>query len=116
MALTKLTSKEFFHCLILAILNLFGVIWFAQSLEPDGVLEPLLSPAVTKALQATLIPVLSFYAKLFFAIPGVRLVFTLGQNEFIRGRNHCRLNLSRELSLESNMPQEASGADKREIS
>jgi hypothetical protein len=36
---TKLSSKQFYHCLLIAVLNFIGVVWFAQSLEPGGILE-----------------------------------------------------------------------------
>eukprot|EP00526_Cylindrotheca_closterium_P008816 CAMPEP_0113606984 /NCGR_PEP_ID=MMETSP0017_2-20120614/3145_1 /TAXON_ID=2856 /ORGANISM="Cylindrotheca closterium" /LENGTH=514 /DNA_ID=CAMNT_0000515563 /DNA_START=166 /DNA_END=1707 /DNA_ORIENTATION=+ /assembly_acc=CAM_ASM_000147 len=75
-SLTKLTRKQFFHCFAVALLNLIGVIWFAQSLEPGGILDQSLGQ-VSSTLRWSLIPILLFYAKFFFSIPAMRLVYIL---------------------------------------
>jgi hypothetical protein len=80
---TKLTTKDFYHCLLIAILNFVGVLWFAQSLELGGILQQILE-GFGEALKWGLIPVLQFYSKLFFFIPGVRLAYIFGWNEFCR--------------------------------
>ena len=90
---TNLQSKQFFHCLLLAVLNLVGVIWFAQSLKPGGILEPYLG-AMADALQWGLIPVLKFYSQLFFAIPATRLLWILGVNAIRKRRNETRKALA----------------------
>ena len=90
---TKLSSKQFFHCLLVAVLNFLGVVWFAQSLQPGNILEQFLNPTVTRFLTWSLIPVLVFYSKLFFAIPTVRLLFVLVRNKLSQTRNLRRKQL-----------------------
>jgi hypothetical protein len=90
---TKLTSKQFYHCLLVAVLNFIGVVWFAQSLEPGGILEQNIG-SVGPALKWGIIPVLWFYARLFFFIPGVRLAYIFGWNEFCQRRNQRRGQLA----------------------
>jgi hypothetical protein len=92
--LTKLTAKQFYHCLFVAVLNLIGVIWFAQALEIGGILEQSLGSSLVTALKRGLIPVLLFYSKLFFSIPTVRLLYILGWNRFCKNRNHRRRELA----------------------
>ena len=87
MVFTSLSSKDFFRCLLVAVLNLVGVVWFAQSLALGGILEGFLPPQITLSLQWALIPVLQFYAKLFFMIPAIRLSYLLIWNEFCMLRN-----------------------------
>jgi hypothetical protein len=94
MVFTSLSSKEFFRCLLVAILNLLGVIWFAQALELGGILEGFLPPQLTHGLQWALIPVLQFYANFFFAIPAIRLSYLLIWNELCMMRNQRRLRLA----------------------
>eukprot|EP00980_Cylindrotheca_fusiformis_P026548 scaffold16396_cov140-Cylindrotheca_fusiformis.AAC.9 len=91
--LTNLTSNQFFRCLLIAILNLIGVIWFAQSLDPGGILEQNLG-AFGKTLKWGLIPVLLFYAKFFFFIPLVRLSYIFAWNQFSGLRNKRRQKLA----------------------
>jgi hypothetical protein len=90
---TKLQSKQFYHCLGLGVLNVLGVLWFAQSLEPGGILEPSLG-AAGDALKWGVIPVLKIYAKLFFAIPATRLLWIMGCNMFRKKRNVRRGGLA----------------------
>jgi hypothetical protein len=97
---TALTSKQFYHCLLVGILNWIGVIWFAQSLEIGGILEQFLAPGVVQALRWGLIPVLRFYANLFFTIPFVRLVYILVWNEMCMRRNRRRSHLAAQLAAE----------------
>jgi hypothetical protein len=94
--LTKLSSKQFYHCLFVAILNFIGVIWFAQSLEPGGILQQSLG-AIGPTLKWGLIPVLLFYAKVFFLIPMVRLIYIVVWNQFCTRRNTRRLKLATSL-------------------
>ena len=99
--LTKLTRKQFGHCFLVASLNFFGVIWFAQSLEPEGVLGQTLRPPLVTTLKRGLIPILLFYAKFFFCIPSVRLIYILGWNHFCNQRNEKRRDLATTLKLEN---------------
>ena len=97
---SKLTSKEFFRCLIVALLNFLGVVWFDQSLNPDGILHDNLGSFGT-SLKWGLIPVLQFYAKLFFIIPSIRIAYLLGWNELCKRRNLRRAYLASSLDHES---------------
>ena len=97
---TKLQSKHFYRCLGLGVLNFLGVLWFAQSLEPGGILEPSLG-AAGAALKWGVIPVLRFYAKLFFALPAARLSWIMGCNLFRKKRNVRREELACALKAES---------------
>lgn len=99
--LTKLTSKQFYHCLFIAILNLFGVIWFAQSLEPAGILGQSLG-TFGSTLKWGLIPVLLFYAKGFFAIPLIRLSYIFVCNQVCTSRNKRRRELAISLKAKPN--------------
>ena len=101
MTFSALTAKEFYRCLLVVVLNWVGVIWFAQSLEVGGILEQFLAPRFVQGLQWGLIPVLSFYAKLFLAIPTIRLVYIFMWNESCRRRNHRRSHLAAVLAKEN---------------
>lgn len=103
--LTKLTSKQFYHCLLVAILNAVGVVWFAQALVPGGILEQSLGHNFVLGLKQILIPVLLFYAKFFFFIPAVRLVYILGWNRFCNERNRRRKEFATLLLLTKNRQQ-----------
>jgi hypothetical protein len=96
---TKLQSKQFYHCLGLGVLNFLGVLWFAQSLEPGGILEPSLG-AAGDVLKWGVIPVLKFYANLFFAIPATRLLWILVCNMSRKKRNGIREELASALKAE----------------
>jgi len=98
MAFTSLTAHDFYRCLLVATLNALGVMWFAQSLQLGGILEQFLAPSVVHGLQWTLIPVLTFYAKLFFAIPTIRLIYIIIWNELCRMRNIRRSNFAHQFS------------------
>eukprot|EP00977_Amphora_coffeiformis_P005425 scaffold1151_cov152-Amphora_coffeaeformis.AAC.1 len=95
---TKLTSAQFMYCLGLGLLNAFGVYWLAQSLQPAGALGPLVQGTLRTLLVGGLLPILSFYAKLFFALPAGRLVLVAYLNHVRRQRNEKRENLSRALA------------------
>lgn len=97
MVFTSLSSKDFFRCLLVAGLNLLGVIWFDQSLQFGGILEGFLPPQLTAGLLWALIPVLLFYAKFFFVIPAIRLGYILIWNEMCMTRNRRRSRLALEL-------------------
>lgn len=99
-SLTKLTPKQFFHCFAVALLNLVGVIWFAQSLEPGGILDQSFG-SVAPTLRWSLIPILLFYAKFFFSIPAMRLIYILIWNKRCRLRNNRRRKLARLLLEEA---------------
>lgn len=97
LAFTALAPNEFYRCLLVAILNALGVLWFAQSLQVGGILEQFLSPRVVKGLNWSLIPILSFYAKLFFGIPSLRLIYLMIWNERCAMRNIRRFQLASQL-------------------
>lgn len=96
--LTVLTRKQFLQINLVAVLNFLGVVWFAQSLEQGGILQQSLGPSFVLVLQRTLIPVLLFYAKLFFCIPAARLFYIVGWNWFCKQRNQRRRQLATDLS------------------
>lgn len=106
MTFTALNAKDFYRCLLVAILNAVGVIWFAQSLVVGGILEQFLAPGVVQGLLWGLIPVLSFYAKLFFAIPTIRLIYILIWNEACRTRNRRRSHLAAVLASLKQQPHQ----------
>jgi len=90
---TQITSKQFLHCLFLGSLNFIGVFWLRQSVAPGGVIY--LAPGTPGAslVLKGLIPVLWFYARLFFALPAVRLLLIVGLNRLRIKRNKRRANL-----------------------
>jgi hypothetical protein len=90
---TALTRNQFFHCLTIGTLNFVGVIWFAQSLQSGGILEQCLG-TFGDILKTGLIPVLWFYARLFFAIPISRLLYVVIWNHLCRQRNLRRQGLA----------------------
>lgn len=93
---SSLSKQKFVHCLLVASLNLLGVLWFAQSLAPGGLLQESLG-GFGHTLRSTLIPILWFYGRLFFAIPTVRLGYILAWNRSCRSRNNQREKLAGEL-------------------
>ena len=99
---SKLQPKQFFSCLVLGVLNFLGVLWFAQSVQPGGVLSAYLpsdgSDLVLVRILHALISVLQFYSKLFFFIPAIRLLWIVACNEQIKCRNQRRKDLSASLS------------------
>lgn len=106
--LTKLSSKQFLHCCLLGSLNLIGVVWLRQALSPGGDLEIDLNGKGPLSLFGMflvnfLIPVLWFYARLFFAIPIARLILILVLNYRIRKRNELRGTWARNLEKRSSM-------------
>lgn len=92
---TKLTSQQLMHCVVLGSLNLIGVIWFRQSISKGGVMEVPLGTSFAKFLFHGLLPVLTFYSRLFFALPIGRLLLILMWNRFRRERNQRRAALVR---------------------
>jgi hypothetical protein len=94
---TTLSRNQFTHCSSIAILNFVGVIWFAQSLQPGGILEDTLPDGFVKILKVGLIPILWFYARLFLIIPLARLIYIFIWNELCQQRNHMREILSNSL-------------------
>lgn len=94
---TKLASGQFMYCFGLGLLNAVGVFWFAQSLRPTGALGPFVRGTIRTILTRGLLPVLSFYAKLFFLLPTGRLILVNYLNYVRRRRNANREMLSKEL-------------------
>jgi len=95
--LTKLTASQFRHCAIAGILNLVGVFWLKQSLLPGGILEINVESLFHTILLTGLLPVLSFYSVLFFAIPLGRLALILALNWLRWKRNARREALAKAL-------------------
>jgi len=95
--LTKLHPKQFVHCCLLGFLNLIGVIWLGQSISPGGVLEVDATSLLGMLFQRSLLPVLRFYAVLFFTIPAVRLLLLLILNQRLRHRNILRQLLAKQI-------------------
>jgi hypothetical protein len=93
-----LTRNQFFRCLLIVILNFVGVIWFAQTVEPGGLLHDYLNLALKSALRSGLIPVLWFYARFFLLIPFSRTIFLLLWNKQCQRRNRKRFELAQALS------------------
>lgn len=98
--LTRLESKQFLHCVGLGVLNFIGVLFLQQSLEPGGVLDVGSSGFFAVATKQVLVPVLRFYAILFFALPGARLLFILVLNALRGRRNRRRSDLVKTLMRE----------------
>jgi hypothetical protein len=96
---TKLPSAQFFYCLGLGLLNAIGVYSLGQSLLPSGALGPLVRGTLRSVLVGGLLPVLRFYALLFFALPLGRLVLVAWCNRVRRRRNAQRQGLAEELAL-----------------
>ena len=103
---SKLEAKQFYSCLGLGILNFLGVLWFAQSVEPGGVLSIYLPTAnnddgnsggIMVGVLHLLISMLQFYSKLFFVIPSVRLLWILLCNKQMKLRNELRETLAASL-------------------
>jgi len=110
--LTELSRQQFGQCVLLGLLNYFGVIWIQNALSPGGLLQlPVVAAAVTSAsgssrrrkrqgndafiaaasfLVLGLFKILRFYAGLFFLIPLTRLVIIFSRNYGVRRRNERR--------------------------
>jgi len=110
--LTGLSRQQFGQCVLLGLLNYFGVIWIQNALSPGGLLQlPVVAAAVTSASGSSrrrkrqgndafiaaasflilgLFKILRFYAGLFFLIPLTRLVVILLRNYGVRRRNERR--------------------------
>jgi hypothetical protein len=87
---TKLQSNQFVYCVSLGALNLIGVIWLRQSLEPPyGILQIRDGTLLATLIKKGMLPVLCFYGILFFALPAARLMLVTALNWRIRKRN-CR--------------------------
>jgi len=86
---SSLSRNHFFFCLLVIMLNYFGVIWFSYSLESGEILEQYLG-SFGNFLKVGLIPVLWFYARLFVAIPTGRLIYVIMHNELSKRRNQKR--------------------------
>jgi hypothetical protein len=87
---TKLTLQQLMYCILIGTLNLIGVIGFQQSLLPGGILEVPSDSLGAILLLRGLLPVLKFYAMLFFVLPGTRLCLILVLNYFRKQRNQRR--------------------------
>lgn len=99
--LTKLPAKQFLHCAGLGLLNLIGVVWLKQSVSAGGVLQVPTSTALGVFLHRGLLPVLGFYAVLFFTLPLMRLVLLSTLNLAVRQRNQRREALATALELQA---------------
>jgi len=111
--LTQLSRQQFGQCVLLGLLNYFGVIWIQNALSSGGLLElPVVAAATVTAASGSsrrrkrqgsdtfiaaasflilgLFKILRFYAGLFFLIPLSRLVIILLRNILVRKRNERR--------------------------
>lgn len=110
---TLLTGQQLLHCVGLGSLNTIGVIMLGQSLAPGGVLYmgPSSSSWSWYLIHKMLLPILRFYAALFFVLPGVRLLWIVILNRRRRGRNQQRQALVQALlENSSQVPPTASAA------
>jgi hypothetical protein len=87
---SKLTSQQLMHSILIGTLNLIGVIGFQQSLLPGGIMEVPSNSLGAVVLLSGLLPVLKFYALLFFVLPGMRLCLILVLNYLLKQRNQRR--------------------------
>jgi hypothetical protein len=86
--LTKLSGRQFSQCFFLNILNYIGIIMLRMSISKGGALE-IQSGALLSVLY-TLLSVLDWYARLFFAVPLTRGLILLLLNYRIGKRNQRR--------------------------
>ena len=93
--LTKMTAKQFTYCCLLGTLNIIGVISLRQSISVGGVLEVPPTTPLGVFLHKGLVPVLLFYAVLFFVLPLARLAVILFLNSRIGQRNLLREYLAK---------------------
>jgi hypothetical protein len=110
--LTRLTPKQFYQCCGLGTLNLAGVVWlrlsFRSFLSTTTMnKKPPLSWLVY-AVDQILLPLLIFYALLFFALPLGRLVCVVIWNQYRVQRNRRRQSLSRQLLMQWSQQLESS--------
>ena len=97
---TMLSAQQLFHSSFLGLMNLIGVIWLGRSIAKGGSLE-IRDGSSLAVLSRFLLPVLRFYAILFFVLPGARLFFVLVMNTARRRRNLKRESLATALQLYS---------------
>jgi hypothetical protein len=95
---TTLSRNHFTHCTMIALLNFIGVLWFAQSVEPGGILYDYLNVTFGNFLRHGLIPVLWFYARVYLLTPFGRMVYLLIWNELCQQRNQKRSHLAMQLN------------------
>lgn len=89
--LTHLSPTNFYACAGLGFLNLVGVIWFFQSTSPSGVLQEVVEfRKLAQILHKTLVPVLVFYAILFWVLVFARGLVVVWRNWRIQRRNARR--------------------------
>lgn len=91
--LTSLPSNLFWQCLLLGSLNLVGVFMLQQSIDRGGTLEVDEQTTNGYIMKRLTIPVLRFYAILFFVLPCTRLAVILHLNSRRRKRNTRRASL-----------------------
>jgi hypothetical protein len=112
---TKLTGQQLLHCVGLGSLNAIGVVMLGQSLAHGGVLymgDPKLLSVSSSwpwyVMHKMLLPVLRFYAALFFVLPAVRLLWIVILNHRRQRRNQQRQALVKELLEKQQAPSVAS--------
>jgi hypothetical protein len=88
--LTHLPANLFLRCVFLGTLNLVGVVLLGKSLGRGGMLEVDDKTLFVPFLLYGLMPVLRFYAVLFFVLPIGRLFVILVLNARRRTRNARR--------------------------
>jgi hypothetical protein len=114
---TKLTGQQLLHCVGLGSLNAIGVVMLGQSLARGGVLymgDPKLLSSSSWSwyfMHKLLLPVLRFYAALFFVLPTVRLLWIVILNQRRQGRNRQRQALVKELLERQQLPAASEASD-----
>jgi hypothetical protein len=89
---TQLTLQQLLHCLALGTLNWLGVLWLHQSMAP-GLLQLPPTSWFAALIRSGLLPVLHFYARLFFVLPASRLLLVMALNRLRHERNQRRARL-----------------------
>ena len=89
---TDLTFSQFASCLSMGVLNILGVVWLRQATKVGtGVMDEVVEfRAVARVLRNSLVPVLWFYARLFWMLALSRLIYVMWCNRCIRQRNQHR--------------------------
>ncbi|GKY92885.1 hypothetical protein MPSEU_000257600 [Mayamaea pseudoterrestris] len=99
--LTHLPFNLFSQCVALGALNLVGVMMLGPSFDPGGMLELKEENFLGGFLKGYLLPILRFYAVLFFALPLTRLCLILVLNAQRRRRNERRRQLVADIPREA---------------
>ena len=89
--LTKLTQSEFKKCILLNVLNYIGLLILWKSIHADGAVLKIQDKTSFKYhIIKSMLLMLFFYAKLFFALPLLRMITLMVLNRNINTRNARR--------------------------